>query len=195
MRSIQLLFYRAREQGDHLMNRVVSWFDPPFVHVEIRFEDGMASSIFAGEALFFRPRTFANPNYHVETLTVEATDYGSMYRYCQERAEQGITFDNLGMYLAVFPLLSFTPQQRTFCSRHVTEVLQVGRVPEFIMLTPHRTTPSMLYKAVMGSTHRFFSSVPFKINMVTQTSGEERPSQRRREMQGEVGIVSFRRPA
>jgi len=192
MRSIQLLFYRAREQGDHLMNRVVSWFDPPFVHVEIRFEDGMASSIFAGEPLFFRQRTFANPNYHVETLTVEPSDYNSMYRFCQERARQGIRFDNLGMYLAILPLLSFTPPHKTFCSRHVTETLHIGNVPEFVMLTPHKTTPSMLYKAVKSSTHRFFSSVPFKINMVTQT---DPPPNRKREANGEVGVVSFRRPA
>lgn len=189
MRTIQLLFYRAREEGEHLMNRVVSWFDPPFVHVEIRFEDGMASSIFAGESLFFRPRSFANPNYHVETLTVDSPEYTHMYRHCQERATQGVAFDNLGMYLAVFPLLSLTPHTKTFCSRHVTEVLLIGGVQEFIMLTPHKTTPSMLYKAARNSTHSFFSSVPFKIEMVTRT--EERPG-KKKEDQG-VSAVSFRR--
>ncbi|EKX34918.1 hypothetical protein GUITHDRAFT_146908 [Guillardia theta CCMP2712] len=54
-----LLFYKA-QPDDPLLNRLVSWFDPPYVHVEIRFEDGMASSIFAGETVFFRQRTFAN---------------------------------------------------------------------------------------------------------------------------------------
>eukprot|EP00960_Hanusia_phi_P018129 533121-Hanusia_phi.AAC.1 len=67
MRTIQLLFYKA-QADDHAINRVVAMLDPPFVHVELRFEDGIASSIFAGEVLFFRPRTFANPHYAIETL-------------------------------------------------------------------------------------------------------------------------------
>lgn len=193
MRTVQLLFYRAQER-DHFINRLVSWMDPPYVHVEVRFEDGMASSIFAGEILFFRPRSFANPHYHIETFMTDEPSYRDMYLYCQRRAAQNVRFDNLGMILAVMPVLSRTPADRTFCSRHVAEVMQIGNVPEFLLLTPHRTTPSMIYKAVRSSSRTFFSSVPFKIDMVSRRdSGEAIQRGSCTARLGEVQAVTFRR--
>ena len=191
MRTVQLLFYRAQPQ-DHWINRLVSWLDPPYVHVEIRFEDGMASSIFAGEVLFFRPRSFANPNYHIETFTAEERGYQEMYLHCQRRAAQNVRFDNLGLLLAALPLYTRTPHDRTFCSRHVVETLQMGNVPEFLLLSPHRTTPTMIFKAARSSCRTFFSSVPFKISMM-QKSQADRPKTKERKSEGVVEAVTFRR--
>ncbi|EKX34810.1 hypothetical protein GUITHDRAFT_146923 [Guillardia theta CCMP2712] len=186
-----LLFYRAQPQ-DHWINRLVSWLDPPYVHVELRFEDGMASSIFAGEVLFFRPRSFANPHYHIETLTAEERGYQEMYLYCQRRAAQNVRFDNLGLLLAALPLYTRTPIDRTFCSRHVVETLQMGNVPEFLLLSPHRTTPTMIFKAARNSGRTFFSSVPFKISML-ERSQADRPRTKERTSEGVVEAVTFRR--
>ncbi|EKX35105.1 hypothetical protein GUITHDRAFT_118758 [Guillardia theta CCMP2712] len=190
-RIVQLLFYQA-QPNDHFMNRLVSWFDPPYVHVEIRFEDGMASSVYAGETVFFRNRTYANPHYRIETFTVEDRDYQAMYRHCRLRAAHNVGFDGLGMYLAILPLISRNPPDRTFCSRYVTEVLQLGNVPEFVMLTPCRTTPSMLFKAVRSSNRTLFSSVPFKIELAVQGAcgpQDLHPGKKRRGTVTEEGIV------
>eukprot|EP00960_Hanusia_phi_P078147 768787-Hanusia_phi.AAC.1 len=191
MRTIQLLFYRV-QPVDHWINRLVALLDPPFVHVEVCFEDGMASSIFAGERVFFRHRTYANPHYAIETLPVDPTGYNAMYAYCQQRAASGVDFDNLGMVLAALPVCWHTPPDRTFCSRHVAEVLQAGKVPEFLLLTPHRTTPTMIHKAARASNRTFFSSVPFKIGLLVQEACP--PPQRRGIVDsGSIHTVSFRR--
>lgn len=44
---IMLMFYQPIKQ-DPWMNQIVAWLDKPFSHVEIAFDDGFASSIFAG---------------------------------------------------------------------------------------------------------------------------------------------------
>eukprot|EP00961_Rhodomonas_salina_P139235 1873854-Rhodomonas_salina.1 len=82
MRSIRVLFLRATQQ-DPWMNRAVSYLDPPFCHVEVEFDTPpvardhllglmpaaratpVATSIYANETVFLRPRTFANPNYTI----------------------------------------------------------------------------------------------------------------------------------
>lgn len=188
MRTVQLLFYQA-QPDDHFLNRLVSWFDPPYVHVEIRFEDGMASSIYAGETVFFRNRKYSNPHYRIETFAVNDASYRNMYRHCQLRATHNVQFDSLGMYLAVLPVLQRNPSTRTFCSRYITEVLQLGQIAEFVMLTPCHTTPSMLFKAVRSSNMTFFSSVPFKIELAAQMTTGQNP--KKKDGQGEIQAISF----
>ena len=96
-RTVQILFYKPIK-NDLFMNQVVAYFDPPFCHVEIRFENGMASSIFAGEKIFFKFRTYANPNYLIEAISVPESDYLAMYKLCVDRERAGIGFDSFGMY-------------------------------------------------------------------------------------------------
>eukprot|EP00960_Hanusia_phi_P071165 767486-Hanusia_phi.AAC.1 len=113
-----------------------------------------------------------------------------MYTYCQRRAAQNVRFDNLGMMFAALPCCPHAPADRTFCSRHVAEVLQLGGVPEFVMLDPARTTPTMLYKAAHNSNRAFFSSVPFKIDMLVREACP--PAVRRGVDTGTVETVTFR---
>lgn len=169
MRTIQVLFYRPSAQ-DPLMNRIVAYIDPPFSHVEVRFEDGMASSIFSGESVFFRPRTFANPHYTIITLTVPEQDYRKMHRRCYDCAEEQVAFDSYGMYtsiLTIFP--SFQSPRKTFCSKYVCEVLQMGGVKEVQGQRPETMTPSKLHNLLQRSQRALFGSVPFKLEQVVKS--------------------------
>jgi len=166
-RTVQILFYKPIK-NDLFMNQVVAYFDPPFCHVEIRFENGMASSIFAGEKIFFKFRTYANPNYLIEAISVPEPDYMAMYKLCVDRERAGIGFDSFGMYTSIVPLIHNNNIKSTFCSRHVTEVLQAGNVPEVKNLNPCKVSPSKLYHLLKKSKRAVIDSVPFKIGKMVE---------------------------
>jgi hypothetical protein len=172
MRSVRVLFLRA-VPGDPWVNRLVSALDPPFCHVELEFDLGtdalpaLASSIYAGETVFLRQRTFANPNYAIVTLNVSDAAFGRMLRYAERAAERAVGFSGAAMYLSFLPHCCNTlPGDRTFCSAYVTAVLQVGGVQEVGALTPCRVRPSTLFQALAGGQQQSFSTVPYKMNLL-----------------------------
>jgi len=173
MRSIRLLFLRAAAD-DHWLNRLVSHLDPPFCHVELEFDTSsgppLATSLFADESVFLRPRTFANPNYHILTLNVSDTAYARMLRLASDTAARGVRFDSHGMWCSILPCSLCAPRRadRTFCSAYVTTLLQEGGVRGVERLAPERARPSTLYRLLCHSQQQCFSSVPYKLNLVTQ---------------------------
>ena len=197
-RTVRILFLRSTPT-DHWMNRLVASLDPPFCHVEIDFDvpchatqkntlnlsfitdqnhrtcaqstsRSMASSIYSGEKLFFKPRRFASPNYMVVTLTVDTRNFNRMVKYCRERSDEGVEFDEIGMYLSYFSccILDYCRNKgnKTFCSEHVTKVLQIGGVTETQNLNPSKTSPSRLYKTLSTSNKTCIGSVPYKVNLM-----------------------------
>lgn len=101
---IMLQFYTPPPK-DPWMNRVVAMLDGPFSHVELVFHDGMASSIYAGEEVFFKKRTFSNPNY--TTLSICLTEEQELlardYCYRCSLSKKDAGFDSMGMYGAALP--------------------------------------------------------------------------------------------
>lgn len=190
MRCVRLLFLRAAAD-DHWLNRLVSHLDPPFCHVELEFDmpppavlstvlpaalgsvlptaATLATSLYAGEAVFLRPRTFANPNYTILTLNVSDTAFARMLRLAAETTERGVRFDSHAMCCSILPC-SCCPRlraDRTFCSAYVTVLLQEGGVRGVERLAPERTRPSTLYRLLSDSQQQCFSSVPYKLSMLT----------------------------
>jgi hypothetical protein len=94
---VMLMFYKPIKE-DPWINRLVAWVDKPFSHVEIAFEDGLASSIFAGETVFCKQRTFSNPQYASYTITVSNEQVKLLKLFCQRASNLGIHFDKVGMY-------------------------------------------------------------------------------------------------
>ena len=198
-RTIRVLFLRSNPE-DNWMNRLVSYIDPPYCHVEIDFDMtgrqtprlnmsflgdcekpnpqklvppsvvSMASSIYSGEKLFLRERRFANPNYTVVTLTVDGKNFNRMLNYCQEKSSNEVEFDEVGMYTSVcsFTILDTCTKSdnRTFCSEHVTRVLQIGGITEVENMNPRKVSPSKLYKILSTSKKLCIGSVPYKINLM-----------------------------
>ena len=141
-------------------------------HVELVFEDNMSFSIFADSNLFFKPKTFANPEYRLVSLSVSNMEYLAAYSYCSAAMSHNITFNELGIYTAYMqpcPMFYTRPSVETghtFCSKIVTEALQAGGLTEADHLEPCRTTPSVLYEALHCSGRRVGHSVPFKMEQL-----------------------------
>ena len=134
------------------MNHVVTWYDKPYSHVDLQFEDGMASSVFQYENVYWKTRRFKNPNYKRLTVSVDDGAYRKAYNLCAERAKQGYAFDAVGMYsLPIAALFSVERDKKTFCSKHCTEVLQLAGLRTVKDATPAQMTPSALYNLVSTS--------------------------------------------
>ena len=169
-RMLTLAFVRP-EAKDPTFNKIVaSMCKHGICHAEIVFEDNMAFSIFAGQSVFFRPRTLSNPGYELITLSVSPSEYNNTYCFCKQAAEHDIGFTDTGMLAAYFqpkgcPFIntgSSLDSGYTFCSKIVTEALQFAGVHEVENLNPCTTTPSCLYEAVKDSQRKLLSTVPYK---------------------------------
>ena len=149
MPLIHAYFYTPNDT-DHILNRIVTAYDPPFSHCDVQFEDTMASSVFSGEKVYWRKRGFKKPGYSRITLSADHAPYEKAYQLCKERAEKGCEFDAIGMY--TIPLSTIVPRRdrdnHTFCSKHCTEVLQLAGVRSVAGLDPKNVTPSTLHKAL-----------------------------------------------
>jgi hypothetical protein len=64
-------------------------------------------------------------------------------------AEAKVPFNLWAMYFAYLPCQLWHWGEGTFCSRHVTEVLQLARVPHVLHLNASQVTPSSLYCALV----------------------------------------------
>ena len=157
------------------LNRVVaelSWHKT--CHVELVFEDNFAFSIFAGSKLFFKPRSFSNPEYTLISLTVSHAEYVAVYNFCKSAMTHDIGFTDVGMvaaYVQPCPMVLTAPSLETgytFCSKVVTEALQMGPVQEVEHLSPCTTTPSFLYGALLESKRKIHHSVTYKCEQLKQ---------------------------
>ena len=137
-------------------------------HVELVFEDQMAFSIFKGSNLFFRPRSFSNPEYQLISLYVSPSEYAAVYSFCQQAHSSEVGFTDMGMvaaYAQPCPIFNTRPSFElgyTFCSKIVTEALQMGGVEEAEHLVPCMTTPSTLFSALKDSRRVVSHPVPYK---------------------------------
>ena len=156
---------------DPLFNKMVaavSWYGA--CHVELVFENNMSFSIFANSNLFFKARTFSNPDYHLISLAVSHTEYTAAYNFCLSSMTHNIGFTDTGMLAAYFqpqtcPFCNTPPSSEvgyTFCSKIVTEAMQFAEISEVDSLIPCTTTPSVLYSAVKDSQRKVLNSVPSK---------------------------------
>jgi len=169
-RMLTLAFVRPGENDPTFNHIVARMCKHGICHSELVFEDNMAFSIYAGQKVFFKPRTFSNPDYELISLAVSQSEYQNAYGFCKQSAENEIGFTDIGMLAAYFqpkgcPCINTSASVvtgHTFCSKIVTEALQFAGVQEADFLTPCTTTPSCLYDAVKDSQRKLLGSVPYK---------------------------------
>jgi len=160
---LRLCFFEPRGEREPWINRVVAAVSKHYVsHVEILFDDDMAASIFADDHVFFRPRTYANPYYHIKAFTVPAPSYRLIYDYARGAAERQVRFSNAKMFCG--PLVGFRgSSDDTFCSEFVTQALQVGGVPFAMKMDAARSTPSSLLERMNAIETLCFDSTAFRL--------------------------------
>jgi hypothetical protein len=161
-------FFYAPHSADHVLNHIVTAYDPPYSHCDIQFEDAMASSVYSGEKVYWRARGFKKPGYTRVTLSADRAAYSKAYALCADRSASGCSFDAVGMYSLPLPhFLKAERDNHTFCSKHCTEVLQLAGVRSVAGLDPKTVTPSMLHRALQSNVVLHTDRIDFRIDRVT----------------------------
>ena len=151
MPSMHVYFYTPMP-SDHFLNHVVTRYDPPFSHCDVQFEDGMASSVYQHETVYWRKRKFTKPGYSKLSVQVSQSDYNRAYSLCHDRASTQFAFDAIGMYTLPLPeSMQYEREGFTFCSKHCTEVLQTANVRAVATLIAKSVTPSALQQALQNA--------------------------------------------
>ena len=77
-RILIVAFLFPESANNPLLNTIVARVSKhKTCHVELVFEDDMAFSIFAGSNLFFKHRTFNNPDYTLIALSISSAEYNA----------------------------------------------------------------------------------------------------------------------
>ena len=143
MRTITAYFHTPGQKNKPI-NHLVAQYDPPYSHVDLRFEDGMMSSVYQHCGVCWRECDFDR----AQRVEIEVTDdgYQRAYAMCSRRAELGYKFDFAGVYGFSLPIS--TASGRTFCSKHCVEVLQLAGAGAVVGIDASATTPSALFRAL-----------------------------------------------
>lgn len=164
---------------DPWINRVVAKVSKhPVCHVELVFEDDMSFSIFQGSELFFKPRTFSNPEYKILAINVSGPEYFGTRAFCEGAVKQNLGFTDVGMVGACMQprncaVCCYKPSEETgytFCSKIITEALQAGKLPEVEGLHPCTTSPSNLLDVLSESPRRVCDTNSYKMSLVIKNA-------------------------
>jgi hypothetical protein len=171
--QIYLLFYRPRDD-DPFLNRLVAYFDGPFCHVEMAFSESRfgeepwerelwGSSIYQGETVFFKPKTYARDGYYSIALDVTVAQMYKIKSYCKREQERAVPFSREAMYASYIPFYQIVRTEGTFCSKHVAAALQYGGVSQVQDINPSLMTPSKLHK-LLSNQSLIVQVVPAKMH-------------------------------
>ena len=155
--QIYLLFYKP-SCNDPFQNRLVAFFNGPYCHVEMAFperhgdeaweKEVFGTSVYQGETIFFKPKTYQRDGYFSFAIEVTQAQRIKIKEYCRLQAEREVGFSKLAMYLSYLPF-HLMHVEGTFCSKHVASALQVGQVEGLDQVNPALVTPSSLYRMLL----------------------------------------------
>jgi hypothetical protein len=155
--QIYLLFYKP-SSNDPFQNRLVAFFNGPYCHVEMAFperygdeaweKEVWGTSVYQGESIFFKPKTYQRDGYFSFAIEVTQAQRIKIKEYCRMQAEREIMFNRWAMYLSYLPF-HLMNIEGTFCSKHVANALQIGQVEGLDNVNPALVTPSSLYPMLL----------------------------------------------
>jgi len=170
--QIYLLFYKPSHR-DPFQNRLVAYFDKPFCHVEMAFpekygdepweKDMWGTSIYQGETVFFKQKTYQRDGYFSVAIEVSQAQRIKIKEYCRMQAESSIGFSRMAMYLSYLPV-QLMQVQGTFCSKHVAHALLQGQVEGLQSLNPSLVTPSSLYRTLINMKAPIVQVIPSRMS-------------------------------
>lgn len=169
--QVYLLFYKPNN-SDPFLNKLVAFFDGPFCHVEMAFPERYGeepwekeiwgSSIFQGETVFFKPKTYKREGYVSFAIEVSPSQLYKIRSFCKQQMTSKVPFCIRSMYAAYLPFTIYTNDSVTFCSKHVTCALQYGGIEMVFGLSASSMTPSRLYNLLRSKTP-IVQAVPSKM--------------------------------
>jgi hypothetical protein len=149
MQTINVQFYNARGVDEAVLNRVVSFLDPPYCHCEIEFMDSVACAIYWGGKVHMKNRSFNPTNYDCIQLDCPRPDYERALTLARQKSLEGEVFNLRQMLGSKIPLLRASTEG-TFCSKLCAELLVAARLLP-ADANVEQMTPSSLFHRLSSS--------------------------------------------
>lgn len=143
MQTINVQFYHARGVDEAVVNRVVSFLDPPYCHCEVEFRDKVACAIYWGGKVHMKNRVFNPANYDCIQLNCTQQEYENALSLARQKSLEGASFNLRRMLGSKIPVLRVNADG-TFCSKLCAELLVSAKLlPAEVNVD--QLTPSSLY--------------------------------------------------
>ena len=129
-RTVTFAFHKMDEvtaRRDAWQTRACMRLLGEYVHVDVRFEDGIATSINNGETVSYQRRGLLNPCKKLLALSVSEAEYAAMRAFATNAHRTGVGFNTSGFYRCAIPMMWRRCDDRQyFCSEYALRLLHVG---------------------------------------------------------------------
>ena len=150
--TLKVYFYNPSSDTEGWINKVVSWMDPPFCHVEVLFErDNLACAIYMDTVVSMRTRAFDMEKYTCISCACSKQKYANALAYARQCADDKVPFSRSQMANCLLKSTtnsktnSNTVTPGTFCSKLSTQILQCGGILNESQ-DPDAVSPSHLFR-------------------------------------------------
>lgn len=137
MSIVNLWFYNPKKEtitGCNIINKIVSYVDGPFCHVELEFVGKESISIVMNSKVLFRHRSFDSDYYTMLPLKVEHEKEKRAYNIALRHFAAGTMF---GIF----------SQHKTYCSKLIADILiEAQIVPMTFFPQSFLLSPSCIFK-------------------------------------------------
>ena len=136
-------FYNPQKDKDSRWNKLVAFFDAPYCHSELQFENGLSCTIYMNTKVKFIQREFSSTNYTCLQIECTRSQYDKAYILASEMEGQ-----DFGMFNMINSLLKLPINVNgTYCSKLNAEILvKSGILNENVNY--NTITPSGLFREV-----------------------------------------------
>lgn len=124
---LRMWFYDPSSDKEGILNKFVSYFDGPFCHCEIQFENDAACSIVMGNKTRMCIRKFDKSAYTCVHVPCHRIAHDSAYNCAVNKYQQAQQFSIMGMLGAGYQR-DTCEDDRTFCSKLCVEILQAANL-------------------------------------------------------------------
>lgn len=147
--KIKIYFYgidatSESKASENIVNRAVSYLDPPFCHCELQFMNGESLAVYANTRVSMRKRTFEDPQYKVLTVPCTPRQYDAAYTNACTFV--GLPFGWMALINCKLMLYAGS-SSATFCSKLCCDVLNHAKILQDAP-TSDFVSPSALYTHV-----------------------------------------------
>lgn len=118
------------------------------IHLDIKFDDGNATSIRMGETVSYHQMSFSNPKKHLMEFVIQKRDAETMKHFAQRAHKAAIPFNSKGFYRCWLPRMFTrkTTDDAYFCSEYICRMFQ--QIGFFTDIEAGACTPNMIMQMI-----------------------------------------------
>ncbi len=143
--KLRVAFYKPQNDGlEPFINRLTEFISGKFVHCELVFPSNESCSIYQGEQVFIKKKTFGRDSWIFKSVSVSERQHVLIRAFCNKQKRLQVGFNKSGLIRCTTPFPRSTDQSCWFCSELIISALQAGGMCKNI--DSSMTTPTALFE-------------------------------------------------